>query len=58
MRYSFYRISGGILLIAIGVLIWLSNLEVLNIAWRRDWPIILIAIGIVALLRHIVRKKG
>ncbi len=58
MRYSFYRISGSILFIAIGILIWLSNLEVLNIAWRRDWPVILIVIGIVALLRHIIRRKA
>ncbi len=58
MRYSFYRISCGILLIAIGLLIWLSNLKVINIAWNRDWPAILIAIGIIALFRHIIRRKG
>ncbi len=57
MRYAFYRISSGILLIALGVLIWLSNLEVLNIAWRRDWPLLLIVIGIIALLRQIIRRK-
>ena len=58
MRYSFYRISSGILLIAIGILIWLSNLEVIHIAWNRDWPVILIAIGIIALMRHIFKRKG
>jgi|GEM_PF-1059326 len=57
MRYSFYRISSGILLIAIGALIWLSNLEIINIAWRRDWPVILIVIGAIALFRNIIRRK-
>jgi len=57
MRYSFYRISSGILLIAIGALIWLSNLEIINIAWRRDWPVILIVIGAIVLFRNIIRRK-
>lgn len=58
MRYVFYRISSGIILITIGVLIWLSNLKVINIAWWRDWPVILIVIGIIALLRQVIRRKG
>jgi len=57
MKYYFHRITGGIVLIAIGLLIWLSNLDVIHIAWRRDWPVILIAIGVISLVKHIIRKR-
>ena len=57
MRYHYHRISGGVILIAVGALIWLSNLGVIHIWWRRDWPVILIAIGILALIKTIVRKR-
>ncbi len=57
MNYFFYRITGGIVLIALGLLIWFSNLGVLNIAWRRDWPVILIILGALGLIKQIFRKK-
>lgn len=47
----------GLLFVVIGVLIWLSNLGVLCLSWRRDWPIILIAIGIYKLVTLIPRRK-
>jgi hypothetical protein len=49
--------TSSILLIAIGILIWISNLDIIHIAWRRDWPVILIAIGIIELIKHTIRKK-
>jgi hypothetical protein len=58
MRYHFHRISGGIILIVIGVLIWLSNFGVINIWWHRDWPVILILVGILALVKTILRSKA
>jgi uncharacterized integral membrane protein len=57
MRYYFYRIIGGVILIVVGLLIWLSNLEVINIAWRRDWPVILIIIGVIELIKHIIKRR-
>jgi hypothetical protein len=57
MRAHFYRITGSIILIIIGALIWLSNLSVINIAWRRDWPVILIAIGLIELIKRIIKKR-
>ena len=57
MTIRFYRITGGLILIAVGLLIWLSNLEVIYIAWRRDWPVIFIAIGVIELLKHIFKKR-
>ena len=57
MSYQFHRISGGIILIIVGMLIWLSNLNIIHIWWRRDWPVLLIVIGILALINTIKRKK-
>jgi len=57
MRFYFHRITGGIILIAVGLIIWLSNLGVIHVAWRRDWPVILIVIGIIGLVKHIFKKR-
>ena len=57
MRLTFYRILGGVLLILIGLLIWLSNMDILQIAWKRDWPVILIIIGLIELIKHIIKRK-
>ncbi len=56
MNIHFYRLSGGVLLIAIGLLIWLSNMKVIYIAWHRDWPVILIAVGVLGLIKQIVKR--
>jgi predicted membrane protein len=58
VKYYFHRISAAVLLIAAGVLIWLSNLGILHIAWQRDWPVILIVFGSLALIKHLLRKKA
>ncbi len=56
MRLFFYRITGSLILIIVGLLIWLSNLGVLNILWYRDWPVILIVVGAIELIKHVVKK--
>jgi hypothetical protein len=56
MKIHFYRITGSILLIVVGALIWLSNLDIIFIAWYRDWPVILIIIGIIGLIKHIIKR--
>ena len=56
MRLLFYRITGSLILITVGLLIWLSNLGIFNIAWYRDWPVILIVIGVLELIKHIIKK--
>jgi hypothetical protein len=57
MTYHFHRISGGIILIIVGALIWLNNLDIIHIWWQRDWPVLLIVIGILALINTIRGKK-
>lgn len=50
-------ISIIILVIFVGVFLWLGNLRVVDIA--RDWPVILIVVGLVSLLsmRRKARKR-
>jgi hypothetical protein len=57
MKISYYRIVTSIVLIAVGLLIWLSNLGILHIAWQRDWPAILIALGVIELIKHLFRRR-
>ena len=57
MKHIYYRLSGGIILIVVGLIIWLSNLNVLDITWRRDWPVILIVIGLLELVKHLIKRK-
>jgi hypothetical protein len=57
MKHIYYRLSGGLLLIVVGLLIWLSNLNILAISWRRDWPVIIIIIGLMELIKHLIKKR-
>lgn len=57
MKKNIYRIAGGLLLIIIGLAIWLSNLGILHINWKQDWPVILIIIGVLELIKNIRRRK-
>ncbi len=57
MKKNVYRIAGGLLLIIIGLAIWLSNLGILHINWKQDWPVILIIIGVLELIKNIRRRK-
>jgi len=56
MKFWFHSIFNGIILIAIGLLIWFSNLGIIHISWHRDWPTILIAVGLIELIKHITKK--
>jgi hypothetical protein len=57
MKYYFNSVIFGILLIAVGTLLWLSKLGVICIYWHRDWPVILIAVGIIELVRFIIKRS-
>ncbi|MEO0216166.1 MAG: DUF5668 domain-containing protein [candidate division WOR-3 bacterium] len=56
MKFWVNSIFYGVILLAIGVIIWLSNLHIIHIVWRRDWPVILIAIGVLELIKAIIRR--
>ncbi len=49
-------VSGGILLIIIGLLIWLNKMGIYQWVWRRDWPLILVILGILSLVSYLEGK--
>ncbi len=57
MRYFMHSIIDSLLLVIVGVVIWLSNLGIIHILWRRDWPLIIVLIGFVQLIKYATRKK-
>jgi hypothetical protein len=53
----------GIIVIAIGMWIWLANLGVITsgIVFSRDWPIIIVVIGVMTLAEGIswyIRRRN
>jgi len=49
-------ISGGIFLIILGLLIWFHKIKLLEWKWSRDWPIILIILGIMSIISFFENK--
>ncbi|MGQ9464996.1 MAG: LiaI-LiaF-like domain-containing protein [bacterium] len=56
MRLSVMPVLDAIVLILIGGVIWLSNLHLIHIVWRRDWPLIIVLIGIAQLIKYFFKK--
>jgi hypothetical protein len=54
------RIVWGLIIILIGLWIWFAKLGIIKhgISFGRDWPIILIIIGIMMLVESIVWRRG
>jgi hypothetical protein len=53
------RIIWGFILIAIGLWIWFAKLGVISrgIEFHRDWPLIIVIIGIMTLVEAIIWKR-
>ncbi len=49
------KIIKGIIIILIGLWIWLSNLGYLSFSFSRDWPVLIVIIGILILIDGIAR---
>ncbi|MCD5383284.1 DUF5668 domain-containing protein [candidate division WOR-3 bacterium] len=48
----------GLIFLTVGILIWISNFGIISLSWQRDWPVILIIIGIYKLATLIpIRKR-
>jgi hypothetical protein len=56
------RRGGGIWLIAVGIWMQISNLELFGLDWSSSWPILLILVGAGMVLQAIIdgatRKRG
>lgn len=50
------RIWIPIILIILGVLFWLGKFGVIDFYWSRDWPVVLIALGVFSLVNHIAGR--
>jgi len=51
-----YRIWGPVMLIILGILFWLGKFGIIDFYWNRDWPVVLIAIGIFSLINYSARR--
>lgn len=49
-----HTIIWGILLIVIGAWLWLAKLGYLSFSLSRDWPVIIIIVGLFTLIEGIV----
>ena len=47
----------GIILIIIGLWIWLSSLGVPYISFSKNWPLILIFLGLYIIIRRLTRRS-
>lgn len=56
MKISVVPAFDAIVLILMGGVIWLSNLGLIHIVWRRDWPLIIVVIGIAQLIKYFCKK--
>lgn len=51
------RLRWGIALLVIGLWIWLSALGVPYISFSRNWPLLLVALGVYIIVRKLVRSR-
>ena len=47
----------AIVFIFIGVVVWLGNLGIFDFRWGRDWPVLLLILGIYCLTKAIPRRR-
>ncbi len=50
------KIGRGIIIAAIGLWVWLSKLGVPNVSFEKNWPLILIVVGLFVIVRR--RRKA
>jgi hypothetical protein len=46
----------GIILIIIGLWIWLSSLGVPYISFSKNWPLLIVALGLYIIIRRLTRR--
>jgi len=51
------KIWFGFIMIVLGTFFWLGKFGIINFYWNRDWPIILIVIGLVSLVNIFTGRK-
>ncbi|MEO0205684.1 MAG: DUF5668 domain-containing protein [candidate division WOR-3 bacterium] len=56
MKLFIIPVFDAIFLIVVGALIWVSNLGIIHITWRQDWPLIIVLVGLYQLIKYLVRR--
>jgi len=51
------RLWLGVAVLVLGLWIWLSSLGVPYISFSKNWPLILVAIGVIVVVRRIRRMR-
>lgn len=49
------RIIKGVIVILVGLWIWLANFGYLSFSFSRDWPVLIIIIGILIIVEGIAK---
>lgn len=58
LRCRYRGIMGGVVLMTVGVLFLLDNLNIHGLDFDRTWPLLLIAIGVVLMLQRTASTEG
>ena len=58
MRCRLRGIMGAVVLMTVGVLFLLQNLDVFNLNFHQTWPLLLISIGVVKMLQRSASIEG
>jgi len=51
-----FRLWSAIILIVLGILFWLGKFDIISFYWSRDWPVVLIVIGLFSLFNYYARR--
>jgi len=51
-----FRLWSAIILIVLGILFWLGKFDIISFYWSRDWPVVLIVIGLFSLVNYYARR--
>lgn len=51
-----FKLWSAIILIVLGILFWLGKFDIISFYWSRDWPVVLIVIGLFSLVNYYARR--
>ncbi|MCK4395181.1 hypothetical protein KAW96_01145 [candidate division WOR-3 bacterium] len=51
-----FKLWSAIILIVLGILFWLGKFDIISFYWSRDWPVVLIVIGLFSLFNYYARR--
>jgi len=52
-----WRLRFGLVVLGLGLWLWLSNLGVPYVTFSRNWPLLLVALGVYVVVRVATRRR-